>query len=128
MDFSAAQFWVFYDGECGRCRRTVRRFRRVFARHRIGVAALQEPEVARRLGLAPGADLEEMKVLTRDGRVLGGADGVLYVCRAIWWLWPVYGMGKVPVVNALFVWMYRRVAARRFCVGGQCDTYRGGGV
>jgi len=126
MDYAAARFWVFYDAACGVCSGMVRRFSGIFARRGIGTAPLQDPDVARRLGLMPGEALEEMKVLAAGGEVYGGVDGVLYICRAIWWLWPLGWMGRMPGFHGLLGWVYRQVAARRRCAGGSCAVRRAG--
>ncbi|NBP23681.1 MAG: DUF393 domain-containing protein [Proteobacteria bacterium] len=81
--------WAFYDHRCPVCRATIGRWRRVFEARRIEFAALQSPWVRERLGLAPGELPDEMKLLTPDGRILGGPVAIAWMCRRVLWLWPL---------------------------------------
>src|SRR5690348_18475334 len=71
--------WVFYDGECEFCRSLARRFRSTLEKRGFGLAPLQDPRVATLLGLAPNLLLQEMRVLTAEGEVLGGAQAVTFL-------------------------------------------------
>jgi hypothetical protein len=83
------------------------------------IAPLQTPWVARRLG---NSVIDEMKVLTREGETVGGADALIYLAGLNWWSWPVWAAGKIPVLRRLFRRGYRWFAARRSCVSGTCDV------
>ena len=120
MNFETARFWVLYDAECGFCTTWAQRCRSLLARRNIGLAPLQDEAMRVRLGLVPGVPLTEMKVLTRDSRILGGIDAVLYVLRFIWWAYPVFVLGRVPLLHWLLDRFYRWFAARRYCLGGRC--------
>jgi predicted DCC family thiol-disulfide oxidoreductase YuxK len=63
-----------------------------------------------------------MRLLLADGRVLGGADVVVYLARHIWWAWPLYLFAQVPGARRLLWGMYRWIAAHRHCTSGQCKT------
>ena len=120
MNFDTFRFWVFYDAECGFCTTWANRLRTVLARRHIGLAPLQDEAVRPRLGLPPGTPLTEMKVLTPDGRILGGIDAALYVLHFIWWAFPLSVLGRIPPLHRLLDRFYRRFAARRHCPGGRC--------
>jgi hypothetical protein len=111
---------IFYDADCRFCSAGAARWGGLVARYGFIMVPLQAPGARDRLGLADGEVPEEMKVETRDGRILGGLDGILYVCRRIWWAWPAGVLGHVPGIHALLVWRYQRFAARRNCRGGAC--------
>ena len=106
---------IFYDGDCGFCTATAHRWRKVCARRGFMMTPIGSGEARKRCGLLNGEVPEEMKVETRDGRVLGGVDGVLYVMRRIWWAWPMGAAGMLPGVHAVLAWRYRRFAMRRNC-------------
>jgi predicted DCC family thiol-disulfide oxidoreductase YuxK len=119
-DFEPACGWVFYDGMCVLCRRLARRFQSTLAAQGFRLAALQEPWVNERLRLPDSELLAEMRLLTADGRVFGGAEAVIELARRIWWGWPLYACAKVPAVRRGLHRFYRSVAQRRHCRAGAC--------
>src|SRR5213594_835705 len=109
--------WVLYDADCGFCTSIVRRLERPLARRGLATAPLQTSWVRARLAL-PEADLmSEMRVLTREGRVIGGADAVVFLAGEIGWGWPLRAIARLPGMMSLLRAGYRSVAARRRCVG-----------
>src|SRR5438067_5058688 len=68
--------WILYDAECELCVALAQRFMRPLGRRGFRFAALQSPWVAERLQLPPQELLAEMRLLTPDGRMRGGADAV----------------------------------------------------
>src|SRR5437899_2969301 len=87
-DKGAARGWILYDANCRSCTASAKRFDRIFRRRGFRFLPLQTPWAQERLGLKPGAPLEEMRVLTHNGEDLGGADAVIFLARQIWWAWP----------------------------------------
>jgi predicted DCC family thiol-disulfide oxidoreductase YuxK len=116
----AVRGWVLYDETCELCQKSVAYWRRVVERRGFAFAALQEPWVRVRLGLNETELLREMRLLLPDGEILGGADAILRLARAIWWAWPLVTMAWVPGVKRLLRAGYRAVAVRRSCVGEAC--------
>jgi predicted DCC family thiol-disulfide oxidoreductase YuxK len=112
--------WVFYDDKCPLCLATVARFSPLLRRHQFDLASLQTPWVQRRLGLNPGEPLTEMKLLTADDKIYGGADAALQIAKNFWWAWPLFVLAKIPGLMPLFHATYRRIVANRTCFGGQC--------
>ena len=107
--------WIFYDGECRYCIAAATRFERLFARRGFHFLPLQTPWVEARLGLSPGAPLDEMRVLTKDDLDLGGADAVIFLAKEVWWTWPVYLLAHLPGARTLLDRAYRWVAIHRGC-------------
>jgi predicted DCC family thiol-disulfide oxidoreductase YuxK len=107
--------WVFYDGECELCQSLARRFRFMLQKRGFGLAPLQDPRVAVLLGLAPSQLLQEMRVLTGEGQVLGGAQAVTFLAGKIWWAWPLHAATKLPGMQPLLRAVYRWVADHRHC-------------
>ena len=112
--------WAFYDHRCPVCRATIGRWRRVFEARHIEFAALQSPWVRERLGLALGELPGEMKLLTPDGRILGGPVAIAWMCRRVAWLWPVGVLMVTPGLHAVTRWVYQWVARNRYCRGDVC--------
>ncbi|MEW6306668.1 MAG: DCC1-like thiol-disulfide oxidoreductase family protein [Verrucomicrobiota bacterium] len=112
---------MLYDGECCLCATTARRFAGLLAAHDFRLAPLQAPWVRARLGGDEAALLREMRLLTPEGYVFGGAEALRQIAGRIWWAWPLYILGSVPPLRALLDKAYRRLAARRNCVGGACN-------
>ncbi len=116
--------WVFYDGECSLCTASAARFAPLLRRHHFEVAPLQTPWVWERLQLEPGKPLLEMKFLTADGEVFGGAEALWQIARNIWWAWPLFAVSFLTGARFLLNAAYRQIAARRNCFGGQCALKR----
>ena len=71
---------VCYDGECTICTGLVTRWGHRMRRAGFRLAPLQAPEIQRRLGLTGIPD--EMKLITPQGQVIGGADAVVAIAEA----------------------------------------------
>jgi predicted DCC family thiol-disulfide oxidoreductase YuxK len=113
--------WILYDSDCPSCTASATRFDRIFRRRRFLFLPLQTSWVTKRLGLDPNAPLEEMHVLTIDGRDIAGADAIIFLARQIWWAWPVVALAGLPGIHALLDRGYRWVAAHRGCDHIACD-------
>ena len=107
--------WIFYDRDCSFCSELALRFENVFAERGFRFEPLQEDWVLRRLNLTREEALEEMRVLSADGAVYGGADAVVFLAGKIWWMAPLTLLARVPTVYRLLDRLYRWVAARRSC-------------
>jgi predicted DCC family thiol-disulfide oxidoreductase YuxK len=66
-----------------------------------------------RSGLEPAAPLDEMRLLTADGRDIGGADVLIFLTRQIWWTWPFAALAQLPGLNKCLDRAYRSIAAHR---------------
>ncbi|MGH9509666.1 MAG: thiol-disulfide oxidoreductase DCC family protein [Terriglobales bacterium] len=112
--------WLVYDGDCALCTRLVRWFRKPLEGCGYEFVPLQAPWIAARLhisyGVAPEDLLKEMRVLTGDGRCLGGSGAILHLAREIWWTWPLWLLAKLPGARTLLDLGYRTVARHRHCV------------
>ena len=67
-----------------------------------------------------------MRVLTRAGSVLGGADAAVYLARELgirrpWWGWLLVLTSRVPFGMRVMRAVYRWVAARRHCLQDTCQ-------
>src|SRR5438128_8002074 len=107
--------WILYDGACRRCAASARRFDRIFRRRGFLFLPLQTNWIMDRLDLEPGAPLEEMRLLTADGRGIGGADAVVFLARQIWLAWPFAALAQSPAMHKLLDRGYRWIAAHRNC-------------
>jgi predicted DCC family thiol-disulfide oxidoreductase YuxK len=117
----ATQGQVFYDAECPLCISAVARFALMLRRHHFDLAPLQMPWAQKRLGLRPGEPLVEMKLLTENGRIYGGADALAQIARRIWWAWPLFALTQIPGTTILWRKIYQRIAANRNCIGNACQ-------
>jgi predicted DCC family thiol-disulfide oxidoreductase YuxK len=116
-----AQGRVFYDGDCPLCTRAVMRFAPMLRRHHFDFAPLQVAWAQKRLGFKLDELLVEMKLLTADGQIYGGADALAQIARRIWWAWPLFALAQIPGTMILLRVIYRRVAANRNCFGNACQ-------
>jgi alginate O-acetyltransferase complex protein AlgI len=113
--------WVFYDADCRLCVRLAHRFQILLARRNFELLPLQSPWSRVRLGLTEPELLAEMRVITPDGNVLGGADALLEISRHYRLAWPVRQLARLPAIHHLFQQIYRRIARNRSCVNGACE-------
>ena len=118
----AVRGWVLYDSDCGICTRLAWRLGNTFERRGYRLVPLQAPWVVERLGMPREKLLEEMRVLTTDGRQLGGADAVAHLARRIWWAMPLYAVSRLPGVLPLMRRGYRWFAARRHRFSQTCSA------
>ena len=107
--------WVFYDAQCPMCSRWASRFTNVLLRRRFLTAPLQRGWVQQRLKLDSNDALTEMRVLSANGELLGGAAAVVYLADRIWWARPLAMIAKFPGVMGMLSRAYRFIAQRRCC-------------
>ena len=112
--------WVFFDRNCSICTSLARRFRRTFQNRGFGLAALQDPRVAALLALPQDRLLRELRVVTTEGKIYGGAEAIVYLAGQIWWAWPLFAAAKIPGVPRILDIGYRWVAGHRHCSSGPC--------
>ena len=116
--------WILYDGACRSCTASARRFDRIFRRRGFLFLPLQTNWIMDRLDLEPGAPLEEIRLLTADGRNIGGADAVVFLARQIWWAWPFAALAQSPPMHKLLDRGYRWIATHRDCDHITCNLPR----
>ena len=114
---------LLFDGECPFCRSIVERWRGTLERCGFEIVPLQTEWVRTRLDLPEKELLSEMRVLTPDGRVIGGAAALVHVWAKIWWAWPLWLLALVPGVKWMLGRAYRWVAERRMCLSGACSLH-----
>jgi predicted DCC family thiol-disulfide oxidoreductase YuxK len=112
--------WVFYNADCGFCSGWAGCVHDLLARRGYHLAPLQTEWVRQRLGLMEGEPLVEMKLLTADGRILGGADAMIQIARSVWWTWPFFALAQLPGIKLILRIVYRWVARNRHCHGNDC--------
>jgi predicted DCC family thiol-disulfide oxidoreductase YuxK len=119
-DTEKIQGWVLFDGDCSFCTAFAQRFGPLLRRHHFELAPLQTPWVKRRLAMTDEELLTEMRLLTSEGALYGGADALIALSRRVWWTLPLFWLARIPLVRAGLRSAYRQVARRRHCLGGAC--------
>ena len=115
---------VIYDGACRMCRAQVRRLRWWDCRGRLAFVSLHAPEVGHRWPDLPHDRLmQEIAVITHNGRQFWGPAAVCYLTRrlpSLWWVMPLL---HIPGSMLLWRWLYRWVARNRYWLSGtaECD-------
>ena len=54
-----------------------------------------------------------MRVLTADGRHIGGAEAMMFLAHQIWWIWPFTVLTRFPGMHNILDRGYRWIAAHR---------------
>jgi len=116
----ARRGWLFFDGDCSFCTSLARWAGRVLGARGYGVAPLQDPRVQELLALPADQLLQEMRVLTAEGRQIGGADALVFLAGEVWWAWPLFALAQVPGMPGLLRRGYRWIARHRQCASGSC--------
>ena len=113
---------MLYDGECAVCTRSARWVERHDRHKEIRCVALQDAEPP---AGTTRADLErELHVVEPDGRTAAGWQAVVEIARRLPALKWVPVLARVPGVDRLGTWWYRRVAGRRACADCVKDRVR----
>lgn len=115
--------WVFYDGACGLCSGSAKRFEQMLRDRGFAVTPLQTPWVRARLYLREDEPLTEMKVLTARGEILGGPDAVVYLCQSFWWARPLHLLSHIPGMKRAIKHVYNWVAVNRYRISGACTLH-----
>ena len=112
--------WILYDGECGFCFRWVPLWKKVVERRGFAVKDLQSASADGSLQVPPENLLDDIRVLTRAGKMESGADAYLYVARQIWWAWPFYAIFRLPGFNGMLWRGYRWFNRNRYRISRHC--------
>lgn len=106
---------VVYDGNCGFCRYQMNRLSRWDTGGRLSYVSLHAAEVYTRWpDLDPDQLLQEICVITRDGRRLFGAAAFKYLSTRLPKLWPLAVLMHIPFSMPLWRALYRGFARRRY--------------
>ncbi len=109
---------ICYDGECTLCTGLITRWGHRLRRAGFRLAPLQMPAIQRRLGLSGIPD--EMKLITADGQIIGGADAVIAIAEGLGLSHDLVEGARSPLVGPLLRQLYVVVAKHRRCAGGVC--------
>ncbi len=118
--------WVLYDAACPICLDLLARTQATLQSAGFRPEPLQSPWVRERLKIPEDQLLKEMRVLTREGRLLGGADALAHIANQLgathrpWWAWLLVIVNKLPFSTPVLRASYRWFAARRHCRQGVC--------
>jgi predicted DCC family thiol-disulfide oxidoreductase YuxK len=112
--------WILYDGGCGFCFRWVHFWKKVVERRGFALKDLQSASAAGSLQIPQENLLDDIRVLTRTGKLELGADAYLYVARQIWWAWPFYVIFSLPGFNSMLWWGYRWFNRNRYRISRHC--------
>lgn len=112
--------WILYDGGCGFCFRWVHCWKKVVGRRGFALKDLQSAAADGSLQISQEHLLDDIRVLTSDGRLASGANAYLYVARQIWWAWPFYAIFRLPGFNWVLWQGYRWFNRNRFRISRHC--------
>jgi predicted DCC family thiol-disulfide oxidoreductase YuxK len=108
---------VCYDGECPLCMNLIGRWGHRIRRAGFRLAPLQLLAIQRRLGITRVPD--EMKLITPEGTIIGGAD-VVVIAEGLGLSHDMAQGARSPLVGPLLRQLYAVVAKHRSCAGGTC--------
>ena len=104
--------WMIWDGECGLCSTTARWVRKKDRKKQFQIVTYQNcPRPPMTDDLYERCKTE-MYVVTKEGKELGGANGVLFALQTVSWGWFA-AVWRVPPFLWLASGVYRLVARNR---------------
>jgi predicted DCC family thiol-disulfide oxidoreductase YuxK len=112
--------WILYDGGCGFCFRWVHFWKKVVGRRGFALKDLQSAFDDGRLRIWQENLVDDIRVLTRAGKLESGADAYLYVARRIWWAWPFYAVFRLSGFNWMLWRGYRWFNRNRYRISRHC--------
>jgi predicted DCC family thiol-disulfide oxidoreductase YuxK len=125
-----AELTIFYDGNCGLCRGSVARLRRMDPQQRIETLNLHEPSVASRFPqIRPDEAMRLMQAVDSQGRVYSGVDAWARAGLALpgWKLlaWLLLVPGIHFIAERVYGWVARNRYRwnREACASGTCALH-----
>lgn len=112
--------WILYDGGCGFCFRWVHFWKKVVERRGYQIKDLQSASADGSLQIPAEHLLDDIQVLTSDGKLESGANAYLHVSRQIWWAWPFYATFSLPGFNRILWEGYRWFNRNRYRISRHC--------
>ena len=112
--------WILYDRGCGFCFRWVHFWKNVVGRRGFAIKDLQSASADGTLQIPNEKLLDDIRVLTHDGRLESGANAYLYVSRKIWWAWPFYAIFHLPGFHWMLWCGYRCFNRNRHRISRHC--------
>lgn len=113
--------WILYDGQCRFCWRWVHFWKDVVGSRGLAIMDLQSASADRMLQISQENLLDDIRVLTRSGKLESGADAYLYVARRIWWAWPFYAIFSMPGFNWILWRGYKWFNRNRYRISRHCS-------
>lgn len=115
---------VLYDGQCVFCTRSIAMLRRLDILGSLEFVSLHDPSVSERFpDLSHDMLMEQMWVVSSDGKRYAGADALRYLSRRLPLLYPAAPFLHIPGTRSFWRWAYRTVAEHRYKIAGkQCDN------
>ena len=112
--------WILYDGGCGFCFRWVHFWEKVIERRGFALKDLQSARDDGSLKIPQQNLLDDILVLSADGKLESGADAYLFVAQRIWWAWPFYAIFRFPGFNWMLWQGYRWFNRNRYRISRYC--------
>jgi len=109
--------WILYDATCPFCISGVHAFKKTLEKRNCKIKPLQNKIVMKLLNVKEGYDFPEMKVIGDDRKVYGGAKGIIYISKKIWWAKPLWAISHLPLTMNILDYIYERIAKRRHSHG-----------
>ena len=77
----------------------------------------QDPNVTDRNFVLHYGDLSDtsniMKIIGDDKKLYGGARGIVFLSKKIWWAWPLWALAHLPVTMSILDYIYKWIAKNR---------------
>lgn len=88
-------------------------FRTILEKRNCKVKPLQDRTVMKILGMDNSNDVSEIKIIGDDNKVYGGAKGIVFLSKKIWWAWPLWALAHLPLTMNIIDYIYILIANNR---------------
>lgn len=123
---------LIFDGECRFCRSQIAFLKRLDVTSKLEFLSLHDARVSVLLpDLSFEQLMEQMWLLTPNGKRFGGAEVIRFLSRSMPLLFPIAPLMHIPFSMPLWQWLYGIVARYRYkiagksCDGGTCHVHFG---
>ena len=111
---------VIFDGDCKFCTAQVRQLQKLDGKNRLAFVSLHDPFVRESYrDLSHEMMMEQMYLITKDHRRLGGAEAVRHLSLKLPKLWLLAPILHLPGSMPLWRFLYRQIAKRRYQLAGR---------
>lgn len=112
--------WVLYDGRCGFCSWMSRSLRPLIHRAGFSLTTIQSDWAQEILPMPKEHQSDDIRLVTREGLLLSGADAYIHGLKQLWWLAPIGMVLGAPGFRWLTWRAYKIFNRNRLLVSKAC--------
>lgn len=109
------KIYIFFDGQCGLCRREINHYKRIAPRDQFSfIDITQDQALFKQLGLTIEDGLKLLHVQTSDGVIHRGVDAFIVIWQQLPYWHYLARMASFPMIKPILSLFYRIFAHWRY--------------